>query len=174
MGVNEPVHDLPTEAEPPRGLVGYFGRHPKGFWFIFWGELAERSSYYGMRALLVIYMTSVLRFKEDYALSVYFIFKATCYLMPLVGGFIADRFLGKYWTIVGFAVPYVIGQVLLAVPDPVWLYVGMAILACGTGVIKPNISTLMGMTYDQQRPGDEQLRTNAFFMFYFAIKDRKS
>src|SRR5437764_4674033 len=144
MGVN----DSTTTAATPGGLLGYFSRHPKGFWFIFWGEFAERCSYYGMRALLVIYMTSILKFEKDYALSVYFIFKATCYLMPLVGGFIADRYLGKYWTIVGFAVPYVIGQVLLAVPDPVWLYVGMAILACGTGVIKPNISTLMGLTYD--------------------------
>jgi POT family proton-dependent oligopeptide transporter len=165
----------------PGGLVGrtftYFKRHPKGFWFIFWGELAERCAYYGVRALFVVYMVDVL-FKDaipdkdargDWAQTVAFAFKAACYFTPLIGGLIADRYLGKYWTIVGFAVPYVFGPVLLGVPIPWVYYLGLGILCIGSGVIKPNISTLMGMTYDQKRPGETQLRTDAFYMYYFAI-----
>ena len=101
--------------------------------------------------------------------NIAYAFKAACYFMPLIGGLIADRDLGKYWTIVAFAVPYVAGPILLGIPIEWVYYLGLGILVIGTGVIKPNISTLMGMTYDQKRPGDTQLRTDAFFMFYFAI-----
>src|SRR5262249_9533591 len=109
---------------------------------------------------------------------------AATYLTPLLGGYIADRFFGKYWTIVGFAVPYVIGNALLVVQldpqdvirlesgfaiPPVLLLVSLVILAFGSGVIKPNISTFMGMTYDQQKPGQDALRSAAFTMFYWAI-----
>src|SRR5438105_255052 len=149
MGANDSTNGgTPTGVQARGGLLGYFARHPKGFWFIFWGEFAERCCYYGMRALLVAYMTAVLRFTDADASDIYFNFKAACYLMPLLGGFIADRFLGKYWTIVIFSVPYVFGSVLLGLGSPTWLYVGLVLLAFGTGIIKPNISTLMGMTYD--------------------------
>lgn len=168
----------PLDAGPPAGgLMAYFKRHPVGFWFIFWGELAERCAYYGVRALFVLYMVEVL-FKDsipdeahrgEVAQNIAYAFKSACYYLPLVGGIIADRYLGKYWTIVGFAVPYVFGPILLGIPIPWVYYLGLGILAIGTGVTKPNISTLMGMTYDQKRPGDEQLRTDAFYMFYFAI-----
>jgi POT family proton-dependent oligopeptide transporter len=165
------VGDQPTTAVATEstGFIQYVKRHPKGFWFIFWGELAERCSYYGMRALLVTYMTTVLLFKDGNAADIMYYFKAACYFMPLVGGLIADRYLGKYWTIVIFSLPYVLGHLFLGIESPTWLFIGLAFLAFGTGIIKPNISTLMGMTYDQQRPGDEQLRTDAFYMFYFAI-----
>src|SRR5260370_30215220 len=96
-------------------------------------------------------------------------FKAACYLLPLLGGFLADRYFGKYWTIVGFSVPYVLGQFLIGVESQSMLLVALALLAGGSGVIKPNISALMGLTYDQQRPGKVQLRGNAFLWFYFAI-----
>jgi POT family proton-dependent oligopeptide transporter len=165
---------LRTTAQPG-GLLGYFRQHPRGFWFIFWGELAERCSFYGMRVLLVVYMTTELLFSDSRASDINYYFKASCYLMPLLGGFIADRFLGKYWTIVIFSFPYVLGQFLVGQQWSLFghengvFFLALGLLAFGTGVIKPNISTLMGMTYDQQRPGNEQLRTDAFYMFYFAI-----
>src|SRR5262249_9541616 len=87
----------------------------------------------------------------------------------LVGGYVADRFFGKYWTIVGFSLPYILGQVLITQPSIPYLVVSLSLLAMGSGVIKPNISTLMGMTYDQFRPGQAQLRSYAFANFYFAI-----
>ncbi len=143
--------------------------HPAGFYFIFWGEFAERCSYYGMRAILPLYLTSALLLDDGLATSTYSYFKAACYFLPLLGGFLADRFFGKYWTIVGFSVPYVLGHFVLGITTPVALFIALLLLAGGSGVIKPNISTLMGKTYDQKRPGQRALLTSAFLWFYFSI-----
>src|SRR5438477_1909588 len=115
-----------------------------------------------MRAILPLYLTTVLAFSDSHAAAIYSSFKAACYLLPLLGGYLADRFFGKYWTIVGFSVPYVLGHFILGIPSYIALVIALALLAGGSGVIKPNISTLMGLTYDQKRPGKEQLRTAAF------------
>ncbi|HVJ82853.1 MAG TPA: MFS transporter, partial [Planctomycetia bacterium] len=143
--------------------------HPKAFFFFFWGEFAERCSYYGMRAILPIFLTTVIALPEKDANTYYAWFKAACYLLPLLGGFLADRYFGKYWTIVGFSIPYIIGQFLLGLNSTYMTYLALVLLACGSGVIKPNISTLMGLTYDQQRPGRLALRSAAFQWFYFSI-----
>jgi len=154
--------DTPSTAPVPTG-------HPIGFWFFFWGEFAERCSYYGMRAILAKYMTSKLGVDEGDAGLYMSIFIAACYFFPLVGGYLADNFFGKYWTIVGFSLPYVFAQFLVGFDNPYVVFVALSMLAMGSGVIKPNISTLMGLTYDQQRPGQNQLRTSAFSWFYLAI-----
>ena len=145
--------------------------HPTGFWFFFWGEFAERCSFYGMRAILPLYLSDQLGYGDARGGQFYFLFIAACYLLPLLGGFIADNFLGKYLTIVMFSVPYVAGQFLIGFSEENrWLLiVSLLLLSMGTGVIKPNISTLMGLTYDQQRPGQEALRSAAFSYFYMAI-----
>lgn len=143
--------------------------HPTGFWFIFFGELAERCSFYGMRGLLAFYLIHVFGKEKSEASEVVHLYMAGCYATGLLGGWIADRFLGKYWTIVLFAVPYVIGQLLIGLSDLTLMYLALVILAFGSGVIKPNVSTLMGMTYDQQRPGQDLLRSRAFGYFYMAI-----
>jgi POT family proton-dependent oligopeptide transporter len=143
--------------------------HPLAFWFFFWGEFAERCSYYGMRAILPLYLTTQLKMPDSQASEWYYSFKMACYFLPLLGGFLADRYLGKYWTIVGFSVPYVMGQLLIGVESETSVIFALALCAMGSGVIKPNISALLGLTYDQQRPGNERLRGNAFLWFYFAI-----
>ena len=143
--------------------------HPTGFWYIFFGELAERCSFYGMRGLLAFYLIHVFGKTKAEASEIVHLYIAACFATGLLGGWIADRFLGKYWTIVLFAVPYVVGQVLIGLSDLTLMYVALVILAFGSGVIKPNISTLMGMTYDQQRPGQDLLRSRAFGYFYMAI-----
>lgn len=144
-------------------------RHPIAFWFFFWGEFSERASFYGMRTILALYLTSVLGFAARDASPIQYYFKASAYFLPLVGGFIADRFFGKYWTIVGFSIPYVAGHFILGIPHPIAAYIALALLAGGSGVIKPNISTLMGQTYDEKRPGQAALLSSAFLWFYFAI-----
>ena len=151
------------------GDVAVSKHHPVALWFFFWGEFAERSSYYGMRAILFLYLTKALHYSDTDASPMYSAFKMACYFLPLVGGFIADRWLGRYWTIVGFSVPYVLGHFILGIPTDLALIIALALLAGGSGVIKPNISTLMGQTYDQQRPGQDRLRSAAFLWFYFAI-----
>lgn len=152
----------PTIPPNPQG-------HPIGFWFFFWGEFAERCSYYGMRAILAKYMTSSLGVDEGDAGLFMSIFIAACYFFPLVGGYLADNYFGKYWTIVGFSIPYVVAQFLVGFENQYVVFFALSLLAMGSGVIKPNISTLMGLTYDQQRPGQNQLRTSAFSWFYMAI-----
>jgi len=144
-------------------------RHPIAFWFFFWGEFAERASYYGMRTILTLYLTAAVGLAATEASPIQYYFKAAVYFLPLLGGFVADRFFGKYWTIVGFSIPYVAGHFILGIPDRTAVYIALALLAGGSGVIKPNISTLMGKTYDEQRPGQEKLLSSAFLWFYFSI-----
>jgi dipeptide/tripeptide permease len=157
------LHDVTAPAgDAPKG-------HPTGFWFFFWGEFAERCSYYGMRAILALYMTERLGVAKEDAGTFMSLFIAACYFFPLIGGWVADNFLGKYWTIVLFSVPYVAAQFLVGIENKYLVFGALVLLAMGSGVIKPNISTLMGLTYDQQRPGQEQLRTSAFSWFYMAI-----
>jgi POT family proton-dependent oligopeptide transporter len=163
----------PKTATPlvPGGEVGtpVPTSHPPAMYFFFWGEFAERASYYGMRAILPLYLTSALGFSAISGGRIYFCFKMACYILPLLGGYLADRFFGRYWTIVGFSVPYVLGHFILGYPNPVAMFIALALLAGGSGVIKPNISTLMGQTYDAKRPGQESLRSAAFMWFYLSI-----
>lgn len=153
---------------PPAARASVFD-HPLGFWFFFWGEFAERCSYYGMRAILWMYMTERLGFIEGSANRIMSLFIAGCYVLPLAGGYIADNYLGKYRTIVLFSIPYIIGQAMIGIENRWFLLLALCLLAMGSGVIKPNISTLMGLTYDQQRPGQDKLRSDAFAMFYGSI-----
>src|ERR1700694_1857144 len=85
--------------------------HPTGFWFIFWGELAERASFYGMRAILALYLTTVLGYSEGDGGAIGHGFIAACYLTPFLGGFLADRVLGRYKTILYFSGPYILGHI---------------------------------------------------------------
>ena len=98
-----------TEGQEKKQPTG----HPRAFWFIFWGEFAERYSFYGMRAILPLYMTAQLGMSDGSAAFWYSAFKMACYFLPLLGGYLADRYFGKYWTIVAFSVPYVVGQFLI-------------------------------------------------------------
>jgi POT family proton-dependent oligopeptide transporter len=164
---NTEVAQKPQTRNP--GLIAFLKSHPPGFWFIFWGEFAERASFYGMRAILATYMARKLGLGEANSGTFFAFFTAACYFLPLLGGYVADNFLGKYPTIVGFSVPYILGHVVLGIENTTCLFIALTLLAMGAGVIKPNISPLMGLTYDQQRPGQELLRSQAFSMFYMAI-----
>jgi POT family proton-dependent oligopeptide transporter len=149
-------------------LIATFRAHPRGFWFVFWGELAERASFYGMRTVLALYLLDVMRFEPAGAASVMTLFLAAAYLTPVLGGYIADRFLGRFGTIAAFALPYLAGHlVLAAVPTRTGLGVALMLLALGSGAIKPNTSTLMGMIYEAEKK--TALLGRAFSYFYAAI-----
>lgn len=154
---------------PPQNFFTLLTQHPIGFWFIFWGEFAERCSYYGMRAILSLYMADQLGLGKQNAGLFMSFFIGSCYFLPLLGGFLADNYLGKYRIIVFFSIPYILGHVILGFENKTCLVIALALLAMGSGVIKPNISTLMGLTYDQYRPGNDLLRTQAFSIFYMSI-----
>lgn len=143
-------------------------RHPKGFWFVFWGELAERASFYGMKALLVLYMIDELSYSDANSATVASIFTAVAYITPIIGGYVADRWLGKFRTIIYFAVPYIMGHIVLGTfTNEVGLYTALLLLAGGSGSIKPNISTLMGLMYEKE--GKTHLMSQAFSWYYMAI-----
>lgn len=166
------VSDPPAITKPRNpSIFETLFNHPAGFWFIFWGELAERCSYYGMMSILARFISDSAGLGLGDAAGNTWVsfFKAACYFLPLLGGFLADQYLGKYRLIVIFSIPYILGHIILANETYWWTIVALGLLAMGSGVIKPNISTLMGMTYDQKRPGNEQLRSMAFGMFYMAI-----
>jgi len=172
MSQSEENPHSPGKHEPPPAERSGVLDHPIGFWFFFWGEFAERCCYYGMRTILLLYMIRVLGFSDGQASRVMSYYIAACYLLTLVGGYLADNYFGKYRTIVGFSLPYIVGQLMLGIEtlqNRACLYVSLALLAMGSGVIKPNLSTLMGLTYDQKRPGRAKLRSDAFAMFYGAI-----
>ncbi|MSQ94759.1 MAG: MFS transporter [Gemmataceae bacterium] len=159
----------PTAAKPTPTFMETLLNHPAGFWFIFWGELAERCSFYGMMSILARFISEKLSLGDDAGSLWVSLFKAASYFLPLLGGFLADQFLGKYRLIVIFSIPYILGHLILAGETEMYTLIALGLLAMGSGVIKPNISTLMGLTYDQKRPGNDQLRSMAFGMFYMAI-----
>jgi POT family proton-dependent oligopeptide transporter len=150
------------------GFIESLRAQPRGFWFVFWGELAERASFYGMRTVLALYLLDVLRFESGSAASVMTFFLAAAYLAPLLGGFVADRFLGRFGTIAAFALPYLAGHLVLGfVPTRAGLGVALVLLALGSGAIKPNTSTLMGMIYEAEKK--TAMLGRAFSYFYAAI-----
>jgi POT family proton-dependent oligopeptide transporter len=149
-------------------MIASFRDHPTGFWFIFWGELAERASFYGMKTLLLLYMVNKLGYSDADSSTIVSFFTAMCYILPIIGGYIADRWLGKFKTIIYFAIPYILGHIVLGTFETrVGLFMALALLAGGSGAIKPNISTLMGLMYS--KAGKGHLLSQAFSWFYMAI-----
>jgi POT family proton-dependent oligopeptide transporter len=125
----------------------------------------ERFSYYGMRALLVLYLLNYLQFQPEESSAVYKWYTSLVYLTPLLGGFIADRFLGLRASIITGAVLMAMGHFLMAFEPLPFFYTALALLIAGNGFFKPNISTMVGKLY---KPGDPR-RDGAFTIFYMGI-----
>ena len=121
-------------------------RMPRGIPFIIGNEFAERFCYYGINAILSIYMTQFLHYGDAQATKWQSLFKTAAYFSPLIGAIVADVFWGKYRTILTFSIAYVLGCSILALgpTTPVTLAVGLGFMALGTGGIKPCVSTNVG------------------------------
>ncbi|MBY0515479.1 MAG: POT family MFS transporter [Bacteriovoracaceae bacterium] len=142
-------------------------KFPPQIKFIVGNEACERYSYYGMKSILVIFMIQKLLMQETQATWVYHQFSSLCYLFPLLGAFISDRFLGKYKTILYLSLVYCLGHGVLAVwENETGLYVGLFLIALGSGGIKPCVSAHVG---DQFKKGQEALLAKVFNLFYFMI-----
>lgn len=140
-------------------------KHPKGLYLLFAVEMWERFSYYGMRALLVLYMTKYLLFTTEQAGTVYGWYTGLAYLAPLIGGYLADRYLGQRKCIVIGSVFIALGQFTLATPSLFSFYLGLLLIIIGTGFFKSNISTIVGLLYEQNDPR----RDSGFTIFYMGI-----
>jgi len=139
--------------------------HPRGLYVLFATEMWERFSYYGMRALLVLYLVSELGKTPQDSSSVYKWYTSLVYLTPLLGGFLADRYLGLRASIIAGGALMALGQFMLTTGQINFFYAGLALLIAGNGFFKPNISTMVGKMY---RPGDNR-RDRAFTIFYMGI-----
>ena len=143
-------------------------KYPPQIKYIVWNEACERYSYYGMRSILVIFLVQYLGLQKNIATSDYHIFAAACYLFPLLGAYISDRFFGKYKTILWLSIVYCIGHGFLAVfeHDKTGFYWGLFLIALGSGGIKPCVSAHVG---DQFKPGQQALLKKVFDLFYWMI-----
>uniref|UniRef100_A0A674EUF5 Solute carrier family 15 member 1 n=1 Tax=Salmo trutta TaxID=8032 RepID=A0A674EUF5_SALTR len=151
--------------------------YPVSIFFIVVNEFCERFSYYGMRAVLVLYFRYFLRFDDDLATSIYHTFVALCYLTPILGAVVADSWLGKFKTIIYLSIVYAIGQVVMAVSaihditdtdrdGTVLSMVGLLLIALGTGGIKPCVAAFGG---DQFQDHQAKQRSTFFSVFYLCI-----
>ncbi len=151
-----------------KDLPQAFG-HPRGLIYLFFAELWERFSFYGMRALLTLYMVNEL-FKdlqdgETRGLGIYAAYGALVYATPLIGGLIADRLIGFRKSIMLGAALMTLGHFIMAFESEFWFFTALGLLIIGNGFFKPNISSLVGELYEE---GD--LRRDAgFTIFYMSI-----
>jgi len=138
-------------------------RHPPGLYVLFTTEMWERFSFYGMRALLVLYLTKAIGLNRPDALNIYAIYTGLIYLTPLIGGRMADRYLGQRKAVFIGGLLMALGQFTLTQQE--LLYLGLGLLIVGNGFFKPNISTMVGTLYPQ---GDPR-RDGAYTIFYMGI-----
>lgn len=139
--------------------------HPRGLYILFFTELWERYSFYSMMAILTLYMDEVLRFDPARIGRVYGGYIGGVYLLPLAGGLLADRVFGFYRAVMAGGLLMIAGHLVLAVESLPFFYVALVLLACGSGLLKPNISTIVGNLY-RDRP---ELRDAGFNIFYMGI-----
>jgi POT family proton-dependent oligopeptide transporter len=150
------------EGDAPDADAGHEG-HPPGLYVLFTTEMWERFSYYGMRALLVLYLTKAIGLDRPDALNVYAIYTGLVYLTPLIGGRLADRYLGQRKAVFIGGILMALGQ--FALTQQALLNYGLGLLIVGNGFFKPNISTMVGELYPQ---GDHR-RDGAYTLFYMGI-----
>ncbi|MCO6174505.1 peptide MFS transporter [Flavobacterium sp. NRK F10] len=151
-------------------------KHPKGLWVLFGTEMWERFNFYGMRTLLTLFIVNSLMMSKEDSSLIYGGFLGLCYLTPMLGGFIADRFLGNRYCIMLGGLLMAIGQMLLFFSASIFssnldlaktlLYVALGIIILGNGFFKPNISSMVGSLY----PKEEKSKLDtAFTIFYMGI-----
>jgi POT family proton-dependent oligopeptide transporter len=157
------------ENHDPTVDKSFFG-HPRGLSTLFFTEMWERFSFYGLRALLMLYMTAEvakggLGWDVKKAAPIYALYAASVYFLPLIGGWIADRFIGaKRATLIG-GVIIMLGHFTLAFSNPTTFYVGLILVATGTGFLKSNISVMVGDLYTKE----DARRDAGFSIFYMGI-----
>jgi len=149
--------------------TAFFG-HPRGLSTLFFTEMWERFSFYGMKALLILFMTATaaqggLGFDTHKASAIYGLYTAAVYLTALPGGWLADRFIGQRHAVLVGGIIIALGHFSMALPGVSFFYLGLVLIVTGTGLLKPNISAMVGGLY---APGDAR-RDAGFSIFYMGI-----
>jgi POT family proton-dependent oligopeptide transporter len=149
--------------------TGFFG-HPRGLSTLFFTEMWERFSYYGMRAFLILYMVAPIEkgglgFADRDAASIYGTYTGSVWGAAILGGIVADRWLGQYRSVLIGGIIIALGHFALAFNALSFFYAGLILIVIGTGLLKPNVSTLVGSLYEQ----DDARRDAGFSIFYMGI-----
>ena len=152
-----------TEGSQP--IFTTTNKPPRQLYLLFFTEMWERFSFYGMKALLLAYMVTQLKFDEPKGYAILGSYAALVYTMPMFGGMIADRFLGYRKAILFGGILMTIGHFVLAIPQGWSFFYGMAFIICGNGFFKPNISSMVGTLYTNNDPRKD----SAFSIFYMGI-----
>lgn len=156
-----------TETQPIQS-------HPKGLYFVFATAMSERFSYYGMRAIFILYLIKALVMDKELASLIYGNYTGLVYLTPLIGGYVADRYIGMRRSILWGAILMIIGQLFMFTSAMYYetgetarwfMYSGLASLILGNGFFKPNITTIVGGLYEK---GDKRL-DSAYTIFYMGV-----
>jgi POT family proton-dependent oligopeptide transporter len=160
----------PPAASGPKGADTAFFGHPRGLSTLFFTEMWERFSYYGLRAVLILFMTAAvadggLGFEKGKAGQIYGIYVALVYMLSLPGGWVADKILGLRRSVLYGGILIMCGQMCLAVPGAALFYPGLAFIILGTGLLKPNVSAIVGDLYTRQ----DYRRDAGFSIFYMGI-----
>ncbi|MGD9485568.1 peptide MFS transporter [Streptomyces sp. TRM70308] len=161
---------MTKDGATPGGDATFFG-HPRGMATLFMTEMWERFSWYGMRAILVLYLVASvldgpLEDREALAASIYGVYNATVYMTSMPGGWVADRLWGARKAVLVGGIVIAAGHYTLALPSDVAFFIGLGLIAVGTGLLKPNISAMVGGLY----VGQSGARRDAgFTLFYMAI-----
>ncbi|RNI30514.1 peptide MFS transporter [Rufibacter latericius] len=159
-------HNIPYGEHPVELESG----HPPGLFVLFFTEMWERFSYYGMRALFVLFLTSTVAnggwaWQRDEALQLYGVYTGLVYLTPIIGGFIADRFLGYRKSIIFGALLMTLGHASMAMETVMFFYIGLGLIILGNGLFKPNISSMVGQLYTK----NPAKKDAAYTIFYMGI-----
>lgn len=144
---------------------GFFKGHPVALPILFFSELWERFSFYGMRALLILYMLDGLKYTDGHAYAIYGAYGSLVYATPILGGILADRLLGNRAAILLGGTLMAMGHFIMAFPQETAFYTALALLILGNGLFKPNVSSMVGKLY---RQGDPR-RDAGFTIFYMGI-----
>ncbi|AXG73354.1 MFS transporter [Flavobacterium arcticum] len=144
--------------------------HPAGLFVLFFTEMWERFSYYGMRALLVLFLISKLAdggwaWPEEHALALYGTYTSLVYLTTIMGGFLADKYLGYRWAVVIGALLMTLGHASMAVETPMSLYIGIGLLIFGNGFFKPNMTSIISYMYKDH----PEKKDGAYTIFYMGV-----
>ncbi|HJS55258.1 MAG TPA: peptide MFS transporter [Chitinophagaceae bacterium] len=141
------------------------GKYPKQLHLLFFTEMWERFTFYGNRALLILFMVNYLKFDDVKGNIIYGVYQSLIYAMPVLGGFMADRILGQRKSILWGGILLALGSFVMAIPVKESFFIGMGIMIVGNGYFKPNISTIVGSLY---KDGDGR-RDAGFSYFYMGI-----
>lgn len=147
--------------------------HPAGLFVLFFTEMWERFSYYGMRALLVLFLTSSIMgdnpgwgWPREHAMAIYGSYTSLAYLTPILGGYIADRIIGYRWAVVVGAVLMTLGHASMAIEiDHAFMYIGLAFLVVGNGFFKPNMTSIVAHMYKNY----PEKKDGAYTIFYMGV-----